>query len=219
MAFMGLTHCGPQSYFKENALHADAMVHYDDAMVEEAFDLIDRQRTGFIVIDELRLVLAELYHSQPPEYEVKFLMRELAADSLKPDLDPAALRALAAQRRPDTYKGGHHLMGLADVVVVQVDKPALLAACAKLRGEQEPVKATLEDPANEFKSNGAFQHEMSRHRRSRLDPQQKYRVPITTAQELGWYTQNSAERVQRLPNNSCEETRFQSEMIRLGVYY
>ena len=72
--------------------------------------------------------------------------------------------------------------------------------------------------ATEFTSGERYREAKRRHVRHEHEPQDRYRTPLTSAQEYGWYNATPVEVQKRRPKKSCPETLFASEMVKSGMY-
>ena len=75
------------------------------------------------------------------------------------------------------------------------------------------------DNAVEYNSIDELFSDAFRERRLRHSPQEKFRRPLTTSQTVGWFKPSEHEIVTRFPKLSCEETKFQSDMVKAGVIF
>jgi len=73
--------------------------------------------------------------------------------------------------------------------------------------------------ASEYKSNQLLRQHHHHHQRLEYNPQDRYRTPVTSAQQIGWYGPSGVEKIERRPNKSCDETKFACEMIKSRLYF
>ncbi len=187
MSFFGLTHLGPRTPFG-HTLHTRNINDFTDEQLATAYDTTEaRQHRGTISIDELRILLATAYGGLPPEREVRLFTEVLG-------------RVAPGQ-------------GAEAGILIRVSKEAFMGAVAQVRAavlDSDTFRhiAGVRQVAHEFHSHSLFDEYRHKHRRSHYDPQDKYVKPVTTSQQIGWFTPAKVEQVDRKPNVSCEETRF-----------
>lgn len=183
---------GPKTTFA-NTLHTKTLCDFSNRTISEAYERTEAlQGKGTISIDEIRILLSYVYNGLPPEREIGLLTRIIDFDQRGPVLP------------------GH---GAENGILLRVTLPQLLEAVEKVRAQ---VEESLEfkriagnaQVAQEFKSYDHQEEHRHKHLRSKYDPQDKYVKPITTSQEIGWFSPAQVERVDRIPNISCPETRF-----------
>jgi len=73
--------------------------------------------------------------------------------------------------------------------------------------------------ATEFTSHKLLKESKNKYVPLKYHPQEKFRVPLTSSQEYGWFKAVDAEKVEALPKNSCPETVYASEMVKSGIYF
>jgi len=84
---------------------------------------------------------------------------------------------------------------------------------------KEKRRHLSEVTACEHGSWSAYRDDMHKHKRLEYEPHDKFRQPLTTSMDYGWYKPTKVERVQRIPNKSCAETLYASEMVKSGIYF
>jgi len=72
-------------------------------------------------------------------------------------------------------------------------------------------------PGSEFSSTSEYHTAMLKHQRMKEGPRDKYAIPLTASQEYGWA--GAVGKAPTFPKTSCEETVYQAELIKSGVYY
>ena len=119
------------------------------------------------------------------------------------------------QRACDLNQRGPQLPGHGAEagILLRVTEKQLLEAAAQVRAQIEEGLtfkkiAGVSEVANEFRSLEHMHDHAHKHLRSHYAPQDKYIKPVLTSQEIGWFSPAKVEQVDRLPNISCEETRF-----------
>lgn len=62
-----------------------------------------------------------------------------------------------------------------------------------------------------------------KHTRMRADPQEKYKIPMTFNQSVGFYNSDKLSRdiakQPQYPNRKCAETKYAEEMIKTGIHF
>jgi Ca2+-binding EF-hand superfamily protein len=75
MNFFGMTYvAGPHNSLAAQSVSALNMADFEPEKFINAFDEVDTNNSGNISLDELRIVLGQVYQDEPPENEVKFMM-------------------------------------------------------------------------------------------------------------------------------------------------
>ena len=180
MNWFGMTYiAGPHNSISAQSVKSLNMDDFDIDQFNNAFELVDEDKSGYISLDELRIVLGQVYQDTPPENEVKFLM----------DLF-------------DKNKDGK---------ITREEWNVAIPLLKEQRLHQD------QDTASEFKSAKAYRHALKSSAPLRYNPIDKYRRPITSSQEYGWYTPLPVEKVPTKNKKSCPETMYASEMIRAGM--
>jgi len=64
----------------------------------------------------------------------------------------------------------------------------------------------------QFRSHDHLLDHLHKHSRSHYSPQDKYVKPVTSSQQIGWYSPAKVEQVDRKPNKSCPETLFAAKV-------
>ena len=183
---------GPKTTFA-NTLHTKTLCDFSNKTISEAYEATEKlQGKSTISIDEIRILLSYVYGGLPPEREIGLLTRIIDFDQRGPQLP------------------GH---GAEHGILLRVTLPQLLDACEKVRAQiEESLEfkriAGMAEVAQEFKSYEHQEEHRHKHLRSKYNPSDKYVKPVTTSQEIGWYLPAQVERVDRIPNISCAETRF-----------
>ncbi|CAG9332051.1 unnamed protein product [Blepharisma stoltei] len=80
MSFFGITALGPQNSFQTHLINAIGLNIFTPEEFKAAFDRIDKDKSGYIDIDEVRTLLRETYGMDPLEEEVAFFMEEFDAN-------------------------------------------------------------------------------------------------------------------------------------------
>jgi len=196
MAFFGLTYLGSKSTFG-STLHTKTLLDFTDDDLLNAYKRTEAlQGKGDISIDELRILLSYVYGGLPPEREVGLLTHY--CDFM--------------QRGPVAPGEGSE-----KGILLRVSSELLLQAAAKVRADVDEALtfkkiAGVTNVAREFTSHEHFQEHAHKHLRSHYAPQDRYKKPVTTQQEIGWFTPAKVEQVDRKPNKSCPETRYAAKM-------
>ena len=81
----------------------------------------------------------------------------------------------------------------------------LIISCLFL-SDQRAEAIEGKNPATEHRSNLEWTDARHKHTRVALDPQHKFIAPLTSSQEIGWYSQTQVEKTEMKPKNSCAET-------------
>ena len=76
MSFFGITALGPQNPFKSNLIDAIGLKVFTRDEFHEAFARIDKDRSGYIDITEVRDLLRETYGLEPLDIELEMFMQE-----------------------------------------------------------------------------------------------------------------------------------------------
>ncbi|XXQ32785.1 Uncharacterized protein PBTT_03244 [Plasmodiophora brassicae] len=96
------------------------------------------------------------------------------------------------------------------------DREEWLGAC---RAIVDDVKTISEAAPVEYHSLKELTADNYRSRRFKYDPQLKFRKPLLTSHQVGWFKPGEVEQVVRKPNITCPETQFAGEMIKAGVIF
>lgn len=81
MSFFGITSLGPQNSFKSHLINAIGLTIYSLEEFKTAFERIDRDRSGYIEIEEVQALLRETYGVEPLDEEVTMFMLEFDSNS------------------------------------------------------------------------------------------------------------------------------------------
>mmetsp|Transcript_20461 Transcript_20461/g.72356 ORF Transcript_20461/g.72356 Transcript_20461/m.72356 type:complete len:186 (-) Transcript_20461:195-752(-) len=90
----------------------------------------------------------------------------------------------------------------------------------RLRNKEERERKEEEKTteSHEFRTASEMRESMRRHKRVPREPNQKFVVPVTTSQAVGWGGETGVTEV-RYPKVSCEETKYAASMAQSGVFY
>ncbi|KAL1528364.1 hypothetical protein AB1Y20_009717 [Prymnesium parvum] len=161
--FFGLTYQGPVNGLASNTLSIFNMDHPDDrAWLKLTFD--------FVAPD------GKLKHDQIVEL-LQFFYRQRAEGPTRsgsylhsyPQSEAAYMSSMFSG--PDATLGFHELLS------------HLMEAQANFAEPTAPV---------EYNSNSVFRNDLNKHTRKMLDPQQQFRKPLLTSQEVGWAVKQTA---------------------------
>ncbi|KAG3088908.1 hypothetical protein PI124_g16854 [Phytophthora idaei] len=215
-AFFGLTFLGSQSPFdpvKETPIHTFQGRDFQDAFMQT-------YRPGFSLYSEsdedLQAANAELDSATITLVQLPVMLRYLYKCPKGVDNVPAGVRTLVEQ--------AFHLLNGADSSQ-SIDLATLLAQMDEVCRHSQSMEsasshnAYLKDglPTREFVSNLDFRAKLVKHQRMEKDPREKALAPMTDSITLGWNPPTIT--TKRVPNKSCEETRYASAMVKAGVYY
>eukprot|EP00831_Metopus_contortus_P013743 TRINITY_DN1559_c0_g1_i5.p1 TRINITY_DN1559_c0_g1~~TRINITY_DN1559_c0_g1_i5.p1 ORF type:complete len:222 (-),score=55.96 TRINITY_DN1559_c0_g1_i5:284-949(-) len=76
MTFFGITQFGPQNNFQSALVNAIGLTMFNEEEYKTAFMKIDKDKSGFITVDELHDLLLNAYGFEPLEEELEMLMAE-----------------------------------------------------------------------------------------------------------------------------------------------
>ena len=79
MAFFGLTQLGPQNPFRSTAKQTISVLVFEDQDFITAFNRVDSDKNGFLMLSDLSAVMNRLYKGFPPESETEALRDILSA--------------------------------------------------------------------------------------------------------------------------------------------
>ncbi|KAF4041878.1 hypothetical protein GN244_ATG05914 [Phytophthora infestans] len=215
-AFFGLTFLGSQGSFdrvKETPIHIFQGRDFQDAFMQT-------YRPGFSLYSEsdedVQAANAELDSATITLAQLPDVLRHLYKCPKGADNVPASARTLVEQafrllNGTDTSQSIDLATFLAQMDEVCRHSQSLEAASSH--------NAYLKDglPTREFVSNLDFQAKLVKHQRMEKDPREKALAPVTDSITFGWNEPTIA--TKRMPNKSCDETRFASAMVKAGVYY
>ena len=76
MSFFGITALGPQNPFQSHLIDAIGLKVFTKEEFKSSFDRLDKDRSGYIDISEVRELLQETYSMEPLDIEVDMFMNE-----------------------------------------------------------------------------------------------------------------------------------------------
>ncbi len=232
MSFFGLTYFGPPSYFRPHLASVQNLNDFPDSEFQVAFDsLADSQ--GSIDLSDLSILLSKVFRCEPNASDLRALRNlleagdreELRATPALPStahLNSSSVSTLtmsaitAISERGDEKKSQTLSSSRSIPESKRISWSEFYSALRIARASRAAAGSA---GSCEFSSSNEFTEKMKTHKRMQLAPQEKYRTPITTAQEYGWHQQINVEKTERKPNISCPETRYASELIKSGIYF
>ncbi len=176
-------------------------------------------------------MLIQVYGREPPELEVKLFVKEFDTVALaqlqqqqqqQNSSSSAAATAAAELSRPIPSSQGFIMSRPAPKPTKLTNVPSAEVTLEQFKEMIPRVRAALAEQsktATEYVSNKDYRSRRFKESRMMFDPQQKYRTPATTSQELGWHVPLPHERVETHPRRNCAETLYASEMIKSGQFY
>jgi hypothetical protein len=215
MAFFGLTYFGSQSPFelaKETPLHVFETSDFRTAFIktwcptfrfhsEDEDERIsaqqDAEENSILSYNQLEQMLCFLYKcpkgiNNVPKTVMELVHTEFHQYATQPDEQLISLQLFLDHMQ--------HAASFSEAQEAQFETY-----------QKQGIKS------REFTSNAEFRAALAKHHRMERNPKDKYLLPVTDSQRIGWNEPTIINK--RKPNISCEETRFASAMIKAGVYY
>ena len=118
-------------------------------------------------------------------------------------------------RGPAPAKEGAQFSAILESEGGSLSYDALMAALPALKAESAAGVAV----GREFTSSEELRTNLKKHTRMARDPKQKFAVPLTAAQEVGWSDDIKDLNAIRRPKMSCPETQYADIMVKSGVYF
>lgn len=96
-----------------------------------------------------------------------------------------------------------------------------LAAVKAARADEEKwVDQENKVVSTEYGLSSKYQEHVTRHRRMKTGPADKYNKPMTASMEIGWEKPDHGSlKPPKMAKKSCEETVYAAELIKSGVFY
>ncbi|ETI43325.1 hypothetical protein F441_11632 [Phytophthora nicotianae CJ01A1] len=215
-AFFGLTFLGSQGSFdpvKETPIHTFQGRDFQDAFMQT-------YRPGFSLYSEseedVKAANAELDSATITLSQLPVMLRYLYKCPKGVDNVPGSARTLVGQAfRLQNGAGSSQSIDLATFLAQMDEICRHSQSMAAASAHNAYLKNGL--PTREFVSNLDFRAKLVKHQRMEKDPRDKALAPVTDSITMGWYPPTII--TKRMPNKSCEETRFASAMVKAGVYY
>ncbi|CAM9713846.1 unnamed protein product [Scytosiphon promiscuus] len=189
MAFFGLTALGPQNCFQVSLLDYSYLDVFTIPDIENAFNIVDHAKRGFLEADQMERFLTELYHGKPKDCDLIRFMRRMASGEGQEN-----------RVTLDDIRSG------MDQLKKEVEEEANQAKWHKGSG-------------SDFNSNQCFRERVRRHEHIARGPRERYAGTVTAVQEHGWQDQLEINKQVVHGKKSCPETVYASELVKSGVYF
>ncbi|CAM9214907.1 unnamed protein product [Laminaria digitata] len=192
MAFFGLTALGPQNSFQVCLLDFSYLDVFTAADIRRAFNIVDRERRGYLNTGQVEGFLTELYHGKPKACDLARFLGKMESDEEEQEED------------------------------VRFSLDDIRSTMEMLKKEvEEETKKTMyhRGSGSDFNSNQLFRETVRRHEFIARGPRERYSGTVTAAHEQGWQDQLEVNRQVVHGKKSCAETVYASELVKSGVYF